>query len=72
LGQAAAHNLIVGRCNSQGRVVFDDGDEVVVTGAAGLPVEIVVADQTGTFADYRTDLEHFAAEYAEVVIPCAA
>ena len=67
LGQAAAPNLIVGRCDGRGRVVFDDGDEVVITSAAGLPVEIVVADQTGTFTDYLTNLEHFADEYAEVV-----
>jgi len=64
LGQAAAPNMIVGRCDPQGGVVFDDGDEVVVESEAGLPVEIIVADQMGTFADYRTDLEHFAAEYA--------
>jgi len=64
LGQAAAPNMIVGRCDLQGSVVFDDGDEVVVENEVGLPVEIVVADQMGTFADYRTDLEHFAAEYA--------
>ena len=64
LGQAAAPNMIVGRCDTQGSVVFDDGDEVVVENDGGLPVEIIVADQMGTFADYRTDLEHFAAEYA--------
>ena len=67
LGQAAAPNMIVGRCDLQGRVVFDDGDEVLIENEAGLPVDIVVADQMGTFADYRTDLEHFAAEYAEPV-----
>ncbi len=32
-----------------------------------LPIDIVVADQMGTFNDYRTDLEHFAAAYAEPV-----
>jgi hypothetical protein len=64
LGQAAAPNMIVGRCDPQGRVAFDDGDEVVAENEVGLPVEIVVADQMGTFADYRTELEHFAAEYA--------
>jgi hypothetical protein len=48
-------------------VVFDDGDEVVVENDAGLPVDIIVADQMGTFNDYRTDLEHFAAAYAEPV-----
>ncbi len=67
LGQAAAPNMIVGRCDSQGRVVFDDGDEVVVENDGGLPVEIIVADQMGTFADYRSELEHFAAEYAGAV-----
>ena len=64
LGQSAAPNMIVGRCDLQGRVVFDDGDEVVIVNEAGLPVEIVVADQMGTYVDYHTDLEHFAAEYA--------
>jgi hypothetical protein len=67
LGHAAAPNAIVGRCDLQGRVVFDDGDEVVIENDAGLPVDIVVADQMGTFNDYRTDLEHFAAAYAEPV-----
>lgn len=68
LGQAAAANLIVGRCGLQGRVIFDDGDEIVVENESGLPVEIVVADHTGTFADYQTDLETFAAEYAAPVV----
>ena len=67
LGQSVAPNMIVGRCGLQGRVAFDDGDEVIIENKAGLPIEIVVADQMGTFADYRTDLEHFAAEYAEPV-----
>ena len=67
LGQSVAPNMIVGRCGPQGRVVFDDGDEVVIENEAGMPIEIVVADQMGTFADYRTNLEHFAAEYAEPV-----
>jgi hypothetical protein len=67
LGQAAAPNMIVGRCDSEGHIVFDDGDEVVLENEAGLPVEIIVADQMGTFADYCTDLEQFAAEYADAV-----
>jgi len=67
LGRAAAPNMIVGRYDPHGHVVFDDGDEVVVENEAGLPVEIVVADQTGTFYDYCTDLEHFAREYADPV-----
>lgn len=67
LGQAAAPNMIVGRCDTRGNIVFDDGDEVVIENEAGMPVDIVVADQMGTFADFHTDLEHFAAEYAGVV-----
>lgn len=67
LGRAAAPNMIVGRYDSRGHVIFDDGDEVVIENECGLPVEIIVADQTGTFADYRTDLEHFAREYADPV-----
>ena len=64
LGAAAAPNMIVGRCDAHGNVLFDDGDEVVVEDAHGLPVEIVVAGLMGTFHDFRNDLHHFAAVYA--------
>jgi len=64
LGQTAAPNIIVGRCDGQGRVVFDDGDEIVILNGDGLPVEIIVADHTSTFVDYRTELEHFVEGYA--------
>ncbi len=67
LGQAAASNMIVGRCGSGNRVVFDDGDEIVIENDAGLPVEIIVADHTGTFADFRSDLRSFIPEYAAAV-----
>jgi hypothetical protein len=66
LGQAAASNLIVGRCDSEHHVLFDDGDEIVVE-EAGMPKEIVVADQTGTFGDYRRPLQISAATYADPV-----
>src|SRR6185437_5367786 len=39
MGEAAAPNLIVGRCDGQGRLIFDDGDEVVIEDAQGLPVK---------------------------------
>jgi hypothetical protein len=64
LGQAAAPNMIVGRSDPEGHMIFDDGDEVLIENELGLPVEIIVSDQTGTFADFRADLERFAAEYA--------
>jgi hypothetical protein len=64
LGAAAAPNMIVGRCDLDGNAVFDDGDEVVVEDVQGLPVEIVVADHTGTFNSYQQDLQRQAPEYA--------
>jgi len=67
LGLTAASAMIVGRCDLQGRVVFDDGDEVLIEDEQGLPVDIIVADQMGTFVDYQTDLEHFAPAYAKPV-----
>jgi hypothetical protein len=67
LDRAAAPNLIVGRCDLQGNVVFDDGDELVIEDAAGLPVNIIVADPTGTFNDYRRDLRDLAPAYAGAI-----
>jgi len=67
LGRAAAPNMIVGRCDLWGKVLFDDGDEVIVEDAQGMPADIIVADLTGTFADYRRELTCFAAAYAEPV-----
>lgn len=67
LGRAAAVNLVVGRCDHQDNVLFDDGDEVLVEDAAGIPVEIVVADQTGTFKDYQRDLRFLAPAYADAI-----
>jgi len=67
LGAAAALNVVVGRCDSEGHVLFDDGDEVVLENEQGMPAEIIVADQTGTFADYRRELQEVAAQYAEPI-----
>ena len=64
MGRAAAPNMIVGRCDLNRRVVLDDGDEVVQEDETGIPQEIVVANQMGTFRDYTSPLEYFAAEYA--------
>ncbi len=66
LGQAAASNIIVGRSDGNKEVLFDDGDEIVVE-KKGLPAEIVIADQTGTFADYASQLKDLAPAYAEPV-----
>jgi hypothetical protein len=72
LGGAAAPNIVVGRLDLKGRVIFDDGDEVVIEDDCGMPVEIVVSDHTGTFSDYRTDLRRFAPDYARPVNSRAA
>jgi len=68
LGRAAAPNLIVGRSDSFGRVIFDDGDEVVVEDAKGLPTEIIVSDHTGTFGNFASDLRQLAPAYAGPVL----
>lgn len=67
LGLAAAPNLIVGRRDLDGPVVFDDGDEVIIEDDTGLPAEILVVDQLGTFTDYTSELTSFAADYAKAV-----
>jgi hypothetical protein len=67
LGRAAAPNLIVGRCDLQGNVIFDDGDELVIGDERGASIDIVVADPTGTFTDYRRDLMDLAPAYAGAV-----
>lgn len=64
LGRAAAPNLIVGRCDLQGNIIFDDGDELVIENELGIPIDIVVADPTGTFAHYLRPLSELAAQYA--------
>jgi hypothetical protein len=64
LGQAAVPNIVVGRCEQDGRVLFDDGDEVLIEDERHLPAEIIVTDHTGSFSDYSTDLEYFARQYA--------
>ncbi len=65
LGEAAASNLIVGRMDADENVLFDRGDEIVVLDRNDLPAAIVVADQTGTFINFRAPLEQSAAAYAQ-------
>ena len=68
LGKAAAVNLVVGRAYEKGdRVVFDDGDEVVIERPDGLPQELVVTDHSGAFDDYQRPLLEFAKDYAKPV-----
>ena len=67
LGEAAAVNIIVGRCDQHGKVLFDDGDEVILENGAELPNELVVADPTGTFHNFDVELTATAPAYAEPV-----
>lgn len=68
LGKAAAANIIVGRTSPEGRVLFDDGDEVLVESPNGMPLEIILADFTGAFREYQADLVNYAADYAQPII----
>lgn len=72
LGKAAASNLIVGRCDAEGAVVFDEGDELIIEDARGLPTDIVVVDHTGTFMDCHHELTDLAAAYARPIEKRAA
>lgn len=67
LGAAAAPNMIVGRCDLAMNVLFDDGDEVIVEDATGMPCDLIVSDQTGTFVDYHRPLQGVASFYASPV-----
>lgn len=67
IGAAAATNLITGRVDLQRRVLFDDGDEVIVEDAGGLPLELTVSEHTGTFNDYLTPLADYAPAYAQPI-----
>lgn len=67
LGRAAAPNMIVGRLHLDGRVLFDDGDEVLMLDENGMPREIIVADHTGTFVDFQKPLDAAAEGYARPI-----
>ena len=64
LGEAAAPNLLLGRCDRAGECLFDDGDEVLIMDPEGMPRDIVVADHTGTFNDYLVPLTDHTTKYA--------
>ncbi len=67
LGDAAAVNLIVGRADLAQRVMFDDGDEVIIEDGQGLPGQLLVSDNTGSFSDYKNALFDAAPSYAKPV-----
>lgn len=68
MGCAAASNIIVGRMTVDTQMVlFDDGDEIIIENENGLPGDLIVADHTGTFTDFKTELAQFAADYAKPI-----
>jgi hypothetical protein len=67
LGRAAASNMIAGRTELTGEIIFDVGDEIVVENAKGLPSAIVVSDHVGTFVDWNGPLEARASAYGACV-----
>jgi hypothetical protein len=68
LGDAGASSCIVGRSFEDGtQPLFDDGDEVVQEDESGMPSDVLVADHSGAFGEYRLPLESFAAHYARPV-----
>lgn len=64
LGKAAASNLIVGRGTFEHKVIFDDGDEVLVSNPAGQVTDMVIADPTGAFMNFENELARDAPAYA--------
>jgi hypothetical protein len=68
LGRAAASNLIVGRGDLQNEVFFDDGDEVIIEDAKGMPVDLVVTHHTGSFWHFKVPLQELAPAYAHPVL----
>jgi hypothetical protein len=68
LGHAAASNLILGRAELSGEVLFDVGDEIVTEDPSGMPVQIVVSDHVGTFVDWLGSLESRAPYYARPIL----
>jgi hypothetical protein len=68
LGAAAAPNMIIGRYDLDQQVVFDDGDELIVEDENGIPVDLVMSDQMGSFRDYDGDLLEVVEAYAKPVL----
>ena len=68
LGKAAAPNLIVGRSTEENQIpIFDDGDEVIQLDENGMPKQIIVTEQPGTFVCYKEPLEMQIKYYANPI-----
>ena len=74
LGAAAAPNMLVGRVVESTiplphrKPIFDDGDEIIIEGSDGLPVDHALVDHSAAFTDWRDpSLLPVARGYAEPV-----
>jgi len=74
LGTAAAPNMLVGRVIEShtpgvpGRVLFDDGDEIIIEGPDARPSYHALVDHSAAFTDWQSpDLLVFAKGYADPV-----
>jgi hypothetical protein len=68
LGAVAAPNMVVGRTNTKGHMIIDDGDEVLVLDTRGQPERIIVADHAGTFNEFTAPLSYYPEEYIAPVL----
>ena len=67
LGKSAVLNLVVGRCVEENHIIFDDGDEIVLLDEQSMPQEIMIADPTGAFTDFRTPLTEMVCQYGDSI-----
>lgn len=68
MGEAAALDLIVGRCSSvTHEILFDRHYEVVRLKEDGIPCEIAVTDHAGSFVNYEQDFADYVSHYADFV-----
>jgi len=57
LGAAAAFTLVLGRASPQnGKVFYDDGDELIQLNALSIPDRLIIIETTGSFTDWTTPL----------------
>ena len=69
MGEAAAIDLVVGRRSSETKeLLFDHNYEIVVCDEQGIPCDIAITSQAGTFVNYEHELEDYVTQYAACVI----
>jgi hypothetical protein len=55
LGAAATFSLVLGRASPRnGRIFYDDGDELIQLDSRSIPIRLVIIETTGSFTDWTT------------------